>query len=305
MLAFLPSPLLLILNCILIPLNVIVIATPMMFLGIIKFVLPFHFANVIVEKLNFYLYRAWGFNNRMIIALTNNVKWHITGDEVPVTNKSCIVMSNHISWLDILFIGCVYKGHIPTTKFFLKHSLIYIPFVGLACYALGMPFLRRYPKEKLLKNPALRTKDIETTRLACKRLVQFPTTLINFCEGSRFTPAKAKLARSPYQHLLPPKAASLGVAASEISKEVEYIFNTTFYYPDNKIGAFKDMMFGRIKNVYVNIEIIKEKEKFDGNYLEDKQFKHDFTMYLRELWEKKDDLISSWEKEYNDSKKTK
>lgn len=302
MLAFLPSPLLLILNCILIPLNVIVIATPMMLLGIIKFVLPFNFVTVIVEKLNFYLYKIWGFNNRMIISLTNNVKWHISGDDIPVTNKSCIVMSNHISWLDILFIGCVYKGHIPTTKFFLKHSLIYIPFVGLACYALGMPFLRRYPKEKLLKNPSLRTKDIETTRLACKRLVQFPTTLINFCEGSRFTPAKAKLSRSPYKHLLPPKAASLGVAVSEISKEVEYIFNTTFYYPDNKVAAFKDMMFGRIKNVYVNIEIIKEKENFTGNYLEDKQFKHDFTMYLRELWEKKDALIDSWEKEYNDKK---
>lgn len=53
-------------------------------------------------------------------------------------------------------------------------------------------FLRRYPKEKLLKNPKLRTKDIETTRAACKRLIDFPTTLINFAEGSRYTEEKQR-----------------------------------------------------------------------------------------------------------------
>ena len=102
----------------------------------------------------------------------------------------------------------------------MKHSLIYIPFAGLACYALGMPFLRRFPKEKLLKNPKLRNKDIQTTKAACKRLIDFPTTLINFVEGSRFTAEKAKVARSPYKYLLPPKVASLGVALSEIGDQV-------------------------------------------------------------------------------------
>ena len=30
-------------------------------------------------------------------------------------------MSNHISWLDILFIGSVYGGRIPITKFFMNN----------------------------------------------------------------------------------------------------------------------------------------------------------------------------------------
>ena len=131
MLSFLPSPILLIINSLLIAINVIVIATPMMILGIIKFLLPFHFVTWIVEKTNYYLYKNWVFNNRCIIALTNKIHWHITGDSIPTTKKSCIVICNHISWLDILFIGCVYKGNIPTTKFFMKHSLIYIPFAEL------------------------------------------------------------------------------------------------------------------------------------------------------------------------------
>ena len=120
MISFLPSPILLVINCILISLNVIVIATPMMVLGVFKFLLPFHFVAITIEKCNYYLYKTWVFDNRVIIRLTNNIKWHITGDKIPTTKKSCIIISNHISWLDILFIGCVYKGNVPTTKFHLQ-----------------------------------------------------------------------------------------------------------------------------------------------------------------------------------------
>ncbi|MGN0902701.1 MAG: acetyltransferase, partial [Succinivibrio sp.] len=211
-------------------------------------------------------------------------------------------ISNHLSWLDILFIGCVFKGNIPTTKFFMKHSLIYIPFAGLACYALGMPFLHRYPKEKLLKNPKLRTKDIETTKAACKRLITFPTSLINFVEGSRYTKEKAKLSRSPYKYLLPPKVASLGVALGEIVNEIDTIYNITFYYPDNSKKAFVDMLKGRIKNVYVDIGTIEKSDKLQGNYLEDKQFKHDFTMFMRKLWEEKDAVLEKMHQDYEASK---
>lgn len=61
-----------------------------------------------------------------------------------------------------------------------------------------------------------------------------------------------------------------------------------------------DMMFGRIKNVYVNIEILEKNDRLRGNYLEDKTFKHDFTMYLRELWEKKDLVIDQMEADYKE-----
>ncbi|WP_037971941.1 acetyltransferase [Succinivibrio dextrinosolvens] len=298
MLSFLPGPLLFIINSLLIAFNVILIATPILLLGIVKILLPFDFIKKFVDNCNYYLYKIWVVDNRMLMSLTNDIRWHITGDEIPSTRKSCIVLSNHISWLDILFIGAVYGGRIPITKFFMKQNLIYIPFVGLACYTLGMPFLKRYPKEKLLKNPALRTKDVETTKKVCRELVKFPSSLINFCEGTRYTPEKAKKAKSTYRHLMPPKAASLGVALSEIYDEVEYIFNTTFYYPENSKGAFMDMMFGRIKNVYVNIEILEKNDRLRGNYLEDKTFKHDFTMYLRELWEKKDKIIDEMEADF-------
>lgn len=294
MLAFLPMPLLFIINIILIPANSIIIAIPIMLLGIVRFILPFNAIIIFIEKCNYYLYKLWVFNNRLIIALTNNIKWHIEGDEILATKKSCIVISNHLSWVDILFIGMIYHGKIPITKFFMKHSLIYIPFVGLACYALGMPFLRRYSREQLLKNPALRKTDLDTTRKACQRLTTSPTALINFLEGTRYSEEKAQLAKSPYKHLMPPKAASFALALGQIADKIDYIYNTTLFYPDNQHKAFIDLLKGRMHNVYVNIEIIKSSENLSGDYLTDKEYKHRMTMMARDLWDKKDSLLDKW-----------
>ena len=68
--------------------------------------------------------------------------------------------------------------------------------------------------------------------------------------------------------------------------------------PDSHGKPFIDMMFGRIKDVYANIEILSKDQMPKGNYLEDKQFKHDFTMYIRDLWEQKDHLLDKLHEEY-------
>ncbi|MCR5536844.1 MAG: 1-acyl-sn-glycerol-3-phosphate acyltransferase [Succinivibrio sp.] len=293
MLSFLPAPILFIINIILIPGNSIILSLPIMLLGILRFLIPVHAVTALIEQTNLLLYRYWVFNNTLIMHLTNPLKWHISGDPIPEVKNSCVVISNHLSWADILILSTIYRGHIPTTKFFMKHSLIYIPLVGLACYALGMPFLRRYPKEKLLKNPELRLKDIETTKAACRRLAFAPTSLINFVEGTRYTPDKAKLARSPYKHLMPPKVASLAIALSQIGKEIDVILNTTLYYPNNQYPhkPFIDLMCGRLSDIYADIQIIKPSAETQGDYLEDKVYKHDFTLYMRKLWTEKDELI--------------
>ena len=37
-------------------------------------------------------------------------------------------------------------------KFFMKHILIWVPVIGLAWWALDMPFLKRFTKEEIEKN---------------------------------------------------------------------------------------------------------------------------------------------------------
>ena len=57
-----------------------------------------------------------------------------------------------------------------------------------------------------------------------------------------------------------------------------------------------EMLCGRLKHVIARVEVM-DKETINahmvGDYLQDKQFKHTFTMYLRQLWQRKDDLIES------------
>ena len=183
MLSFLPGPLLFVINFILIVINTVIIATPILILALLRVLLPFAPIIKIIERLNLFLYGIWVQNNSLTIALTNKIDWQINSEQLNKIKNSCIIICNHQSWADIVMICHIFRGKIPITKFFLKHSLIYIPLIGLACLGLGMPFLRRYSKQQLLKNPKLKTKDIESTNKACRRLIHAPSTLVNFVEG--------------------------------------------------------------------------------------------------------------------------
>lgn len=298
MLNFLPGPLLFLINLVLFAADAILLATPVVVLGIVRFLLPLKSVATVIEKIDYYIYWLWSINSKHIILLTNNIKFHISGDEPLGPGKSCVVISNHKSWIDILMLTTVFEAKIPITKFFMKKNLIYIPFIGLACYALGMPFLRRYPKEKILKNPKLRAKDIETTKRACRDFVDYPASLVSYVEGTRYTHKKAEKYHSPYKNLMPPKYTGLGVAISEIGKDIECIYNLTFYYPDLKKPGFLELLLGRVKHVYARIEVIRSEEIPQGNYLEDNQFKQEFSSYIQNLWDQKDLVLEEFKADY-------
>lgn len=297
MLSFLPAPLLFVINFTLISVVTAILAIPVFVLAFVRLILPFGPVLSFVDRINQAVFYLWISNNAFLMWLTNRIKWDIQGADIEKIKGSCFIISNHVTWTDIVMLGQIYRGKIPITKFFLKHSLIYIPILGQACYSLGMPFLRRYSCNELLKNPKLKTKDIDATRKACQNLLQHPSTLVNFVEGTRFTPEKAKAQQSQYRHLMPPKAASLAIALGLIGPHIDCLLNTTLVYPgEHKGSIFMEMLCGRLKHVIARVEVM-DKETINahmvGDYLQDKQFKHTFTMYLRQLWQRKDDLIES------------
>ena len=101
---------------------------------------------------------------------------------------------------------------------------------------------------------------------------------MNFVEGTRFTKAKAKAQKSPYQNLMPPKAASLAVALGIIGPKLDCILNTTLQYPKNDGGkVFIDLLKGRLHEVIARVEVIPAES---------------FTQKLRELWQAKDEQIA-------------
>lgn len=290
MLAFLPAPILFIINLLELTIVTVVAAIPMLIIALFKW-LPSRGIHNLINAINQTSFRIWIANNAFLMRLTNRIDWDIQGDITKITG-SCIIISNHLSWTDIVMLGHIYKGKIPITKFFLKHSLIYIPIIGLVCYAIGMPFLRRYSREQLLRNPKLKSKDLNTTRKACLSLLEQPSSLINFVEGTRYTKEKAQAQKSPYRNLMPPKAASLAVALGLIGRDIDCLYNTTILYPHTKGNVFLALLCGRLKKVVARVEKIELNDDWVGDYLNDKQFKHRFTLNLRQLWQRKDELLT-------------
>ena len=118
------------------------------------------------------------FNQRLFSRTTLEV----SGLEGLARNDWYLVIANHQSWVDILLLQRVFNREVPFLKFFLKQQLIWVPFLGLAWWALDFPFMRRYSKSFLAKNPHLKGKDMETTKKACEKFQYKPTSIMNFVE---------------------------------------------------------------------------------------------------------------------------
>src|SRR5690606_31230127 len=152
---------------------------------------------------------TWAEIDKAIFALLTPTRWDIRGGEGLRRDTSYLVVSNHQSWVDIPALVQAFNRKTPYFKFFLKRELIWVPFLGLAFWALDYPFMTRYYKAFLAKNPHMKGKDLEITRRACEKFRDLPVTVVNYLEGTRFTPDKHAAQQSPYRHLLKPKAGGV------------------------------------------------------------------------------------------------
>src|SRR5947207_13161628 len=148
---------------------------------------------------------AW---NDKIFDLMLPTAWDVRGIEGLRYDGRYLIVSNHISWVDIFALFRAFHGHAAFIRFFLKSQLIWFPFAGQACWALDFPFMRRYTPEYLEKHPEKRGKDLETTRYSCRRFRKVPAAILNFLEGTRFSREKQADQDSPYKHLLRPRVRS-------------------------------------------------------------------------------------------------
>ena len=80
-------------------------------------------------------------------------------------------LSNHQSWADIFIVQMITNRKVPMLKFFMKFVLIYVPVIGICWWALDMPFLKRYTKNQLKRNPSLRGKDFASMKDLLKSIV--------------------------------------------------------------------------------------------------------------------------------------
>ena len=266
----------------------IICSVPIIVAGLIKLLVPIPAVwRSISVFCNFMMY-CWCEGLALLLHLNPWLKWDVEGLEGLNKKNWYLLISNHHSWADIVVLCVLFRKHIPMNKYFLKQQLAWVPFIGLACWALDMPFMRRYSRSYLIRHPEGRGKDVETTRRSCEKFRAHPTTIVNFVEGSRFTEEKKRETRSPYHNLLPPKAAGIAMALNVLGSQFDKLLNVTLCYPDNHTRPFYDMLSGRLTRIVVRINLVPIGEELHGDYVNDKNFKRGFQRWLNGLWEEKD-----------------
>lgn len=204
-----------------------------------------------------------------------------------------LVISNHRSWTDIFMLQLALHRRIPMPRFFLKRELIWVPVIGLAWWALEFPFMRRYKRERLARNPALARRDQEATERLCERAQQIPMAIYNFVEGTRFTPAKHRAQASPYRHLLRPKAGGTAQVVSLLGQRLNGILDITLAYARER-PSFWDFLCGREGAVRLHARHLELPGwMHGGDYHQDPQYKERFQTWLNALWRDKDHFLDS------------
>ncbi|KOO04953.1 acyltransferase [Vibrio nereis] len=283
--------LLLVLNVALVIVNSAICSILICFIALLKMLLPTHQMKAKGTALANQVMWLWATVNALIMSLSNRVEWEIEGGEELHKNGWYLLISNHLSWTDIVVLCCVFKDRIPMPKFFLKHQLLYVPFIGMACWALDMPFMRRYSREYLLRHPEKRGQDLATTRRSCEKFKYSPTTVVNYVEGTRFTPEKQRKSKAGYEHLLQPKTGGIAYTLAAMGEQFENIIDVTLAYPENTESPFKDMLMGKMSKIVVRINVLPVDEKVLGDYFNDKPFKRQFQQWLTGVWQEKDKLL--------------
>ncbi|MFT0772433.1 acyltransferase [Psychrobacter nivimaris] len=247
-------------------------------------------------------------NSALIDNMLPRKDWRISLPDDIHTNGKYLLVSNHQSWVDTSIVQYIGEKRLPLTRFFTKFELIYIPIVGQAFYFLDFPMMRRHSKEAIAKNPALKGKDIEEAKRACALLKDKPFTLLNYLEGTRFTKAKQAQQKSPYTHLLKPRAGGLSLAISALGEDIDGILDMTIVYPDG-VPSYGDLWKGNIKRLGVDLRYIDIPDALfesikQGGYENDEDTKAQMFDWVEQVWRQKDERISTMLADFETSPKT-
>lgn len=272
--------------------TIIMISVPVVFFALIKLLIPLATLRHGIDRLLDATSNIWIKFNTWQQSYTLPTKVEVQGLENLSRDEWYMLIANHQSWPDILVLVRAFNASIPGVKFFFKQSLLWVPVLGLALWGLDFPYMRRYSKAKLARHPELKGKDIEQTRKACERFRMHPVTIINFLEGTRFTRVKHEQQKSPYRHLLLPKAGGLAFTLSAMGGQLHRLLDVTIYYPEG-IPSYWDYACGRVKVIRVHIRQLSIPPELIGDYTEDAEFRARFQQWVNQLWQEKDELLQA------------
>ena len=240
--------------------------------------------------------------NKNIQLLIHQISWEISGLENLDLNCKYLVISNHQSAVDIPVLQGIFHKVIPFPRFFIKQQLLWVPFLGVALWALGMPMMRRYSRKKLKQRPELRSKDLDRTRKACEHLREQPLTLLNFVEGTRYDPSRQDHQNSSFQYLLPPKSGGIHAVLQALGDQIEAILDVTIIYPDIQSPSFSDFTFGRLQRIRVEVDQLRLGEEGIPSLeeIQSREGGSHVRKWLNERWQRKEKMIGEYLEEHGE-----
>ena len=274
-------------------LNIVLHVLPLLVVTLVKLVLPVPAVRRVLSRVLVLIAENWiGVNNALFTAFTR-IAWDVEGMAGLKTDGRYLVLCNHQSWVDIPVLQKVFNRRIPFLRFFLKSQLIWVPLLGVAWWALDFPFMKRYSRHTLLRHPELQGKDMEATRRACEKFRHFPVSVMNFVEGTRFTPAKHDAQSSPFRHLLRPKAGGVAFVLDAMGDALHSILDVTIVYLDGPCTML-DLLAGRVRNVRVQVRELPIDDSLRGDCEHDLKFRGGVKAWLNALWFEKDARIEQF-----------
>ena len=264
-------------------------------IAILKLLFPIESWKRLCTRLIINIGECWIYCNGIWIRLLHRPQWTVEGFESLDTSNWYLSVANHQSWADIFVLQDITNRKIPMLKFFMKHDLIWVPVIGLAWWALDMPFLKRYSKEHLEKNPELRGKDIKAMEKSFERFSRYPVSIFSFAEGTRFTEKKKIDQSSRYNFLLNPKSGGLGLTLTTMPY-IKLMLDFTIVYEGSE-RSFWDFLCGRMSKVKVKVKQVEIPANLLGkNYEEDIAFRESLKEWTENLWLEKDKYIEELKK---------
>lgn len=291
MLRFLPGWLSGVIMMLLLAVNTLFWATPLLIFALLKLASPLRGLADLFSRAAGACGQHWATVNTVLGNVLLPTRWTIRGVDKLNMKGQYLVSSNHQTWNDIYVLMKAFDRRAPFFKFFIKQELIWVPVLGLCWWGLDYPFMKRYSSKYLAKHPELRGKDFETTKKACARYRNIPVTILNFLEGTRFSLAKQADTKSPYKHLLKPKAGGFALTIGALGENINSLLDVTIVYPGGAKG-FWDFMCCRVPEVIVEVrQITIPHEMYVGSYETDKQFRRHIQSWIAGMWAEKDQRI--------------
>jgi len=295
MLGFLPAPLLGVLMAVLLVINTLFWAIPVYLCILGKILTPPRsglrqkFTNGAAA-----FAKIWAHVDIAIADALLPTRWRITNTAQLSRTGQYLVCCNHQSWNDILAVIKAMGHESPFFKFFLKQELIWVPVLGPVWWGLDYPFMKRGAAKRTTTAGGRSTNsDLEATRRACERFREQPAVVLNFLEGTRFTPAKHASQKSPFQHLLKPKSGGFAFALEILGDHLHSVFDVTIVYPKGG-GGLWTFLSGRIPEIVVDVRTIDIPPQFvNRSYESDPAFRKEFQQWINLLWTEKDQRIAA------------